>query len=339
MFWFAAAVYAVVGLRTIAGALGVSSPEGEQLRHAYIAFGCLFLVVGGVAAVSSFLAKKSRAWLIAAAAALCLGLVIALFAAFWIDMAKGEMHRRDQEKEVRSGRYSFGDQPALLAVAQAVAANDQEAIRAAAKGVPDLQAAGRDGTTLLAWAVRETWQRPALVDAVRTLLSLGADPNHTNGRRESYALPYAVHGPAAGLAAMLEAGGDPNARDEFGRPIVLMIWYLGYYQEQQRARLELLLDGGADIDSTMPANDSSNPGYTLLLRRLSMAPRDKSAYADVLYLLERGADPQRPAADGLTFAKMLSEQREKLGFRRGGPPEFAAVWDWARTHGLVESAQ
>jgi hypothetical protein len=128
------------------------------------------------------LANKWRGWLIVAPLILCLGLPIVLFAAFWIDMEKGEVHRRQFEEEVRSGRHAFGDQPALLAVAQAISANNQDAIRVAAKAVPDLQAPGRDGTTLLCWAVRETWQRPELVEAVRTFLSLGADPNYTTTR-------------------------------------------------------------------------------------------------------------------------------------------------------------
>src|SRR5439155_15920658 len=127
-------------------------------------------------------------WLIVAAVILSLGIALGLFAACWIDMEKGEVHRRQMEEEVRSGRWDFGNQPALLAVAQAISANDQDASRAAAKAVPDLQASGRDGTTLLCWAVRETWQRQQLVEAVKTLLSLGADPNYTNGHRDSFAM-------------------------------------------------------------------------------------------------------------------------------------------------------
>ena len=50
-------------------------------------------------------------------------------------------------------RFPMRDQPALLAVALAVSKNDEAAIRAAAKNVPDLQAAGRDGETLLYFAV------------------------------------------------------------------------------------------------------------------------------------------------------------------------------------------
>jgi len=76
------------------------------------------------------------------------------------------------------GRWDFGDQPTLFAVAQGIVKNDPEAIRAAAKSAPDLQAPGRDGTTLLNFAVTQSWQRPESVDAVRNLLSLGADPNY-----------------------------------------------------------------------------------------------------------------------------------------------------------------
>jgi hypothetical protein len=180
ILWLAAGAYGVVGVLAITGALG-SACEANSLGRAYAVFGSMILIIGAMAAVATFLANKWRGWLIVAPVILCLGLPIVLFAAFWIDMEKGEVHRR----------HAFGDQPALLAVAQAISANNQDAIRAAAKAVPDLQAPGRDGTTLLCWGVRETWQRPQLVEAVRTLLSLGANPNYTNGHRESFALANA----------------------------------------------------------------------------------------------------------------------------------------------------
>ena len=341
ILWLAAGAYGVVGVLAITGALG-SAREANSLGRAYAVFGSMILIIGAMAAIATFFANKWRGWLIVAPLILCLALPIVLFAAFWIDMEKGEVHRRQFEEEVRSGRHAFGDQPALLAVAQAISANDQDAIRAAAKAVPDLQAPGRDGTTLLCWAVRETWQRPQLVEAVKTLLSLGADPNYTNGHRESFALANAVHGSALLLRYMLEAGGDPNARDEFGRPIILMNWYLGYYQNDQRARLDLLLDRGADINSTMPERESEFAGYTLLLYRTEMGPRYSEyseAYADALYLLERGADPNRAAADGMTFAKMLTQHRAHFARTLRAPPEFAALWDWAEKHGIIRQAQ
>jgi hypothetical protein len=334
VLWLAAAAYAVVGVLSITGMLG-SAHEADSLRHAYAAFGSMILIIGVTSAALTFLANKRRGWFIVAPLILCLGLPVAFFGAFWIEMEKGDVHRRQIQEEIRSGRYDFGDQPALLAVAQAISANDQDAIRAAAKAVPDLQAAGRDGTTLLCWAVRETWQRPQLVESVRTLLSLGADPNFTNGHRDSFAMGNAVHGSAPLLQSMLDARGNPNARDEFGRPIILLNWYLGYYENDLRARLDLLLDRGADINATMPQSESQFAGYTLLLYRTRMGLDHSDAYADALHLLERGADPNRVAADGMTLAKMLMQHREHFTTGRGAPPEFAPLWEWAQTHGIL----
>jgi ankyrin repeat protein len=334
VLWLAAGAHAAVGALAIASGL-TGSHAADSLGHAYIVFGFLFLMIGAIAASATFLAKKRRTWLIVAPLVLCAGLPLALFAAFWIDMEKGEVHRRQIDREIRSGRYDFGDQPALLAVAQAISANDQDAIRAAAKSVPDLQAPGREGTTLLCWAVRETWQRPQLVDSVKTLLSLGADPNYTNGHRDSFAMGNAVHGSARLLQSMLDAGGNPNARDEFGRPIILMNWYLGYYPNDQRARLDLLLDDGAEINSTMPESESQSAGYSLLLYRTAMGLDHGEAYADALHLLERGADPNRVAADGMDFPKMLIEHRKRFTTGRRAPAEFAPLWEWAQTHGIL----
>ena len=233
------------------------------------------------------------------------GAVVLLFVVGFISLEKGERHRRQFQAELESGRWDFGEQLALFAVAQGIVKNDSEAIRAAAKSVPDLQAPGRDGTTLLNFAVRQSWQRPESVEAVRTLLSQGADPNYTNGKPNSLAMADAGHSSAPVLRSMLEAGGNANTHDEFGRPIILMNWYLGYYKDQARSRFELLLDHGADVNSAMPDDGSDSAGYPLLLYRTAMGVDDKLAYSDALLLLERGADPTRAGADGMTFGKML----------------------------------
>src|SRR5438046_9178764 len=150
-------------------------------------------------------------------------------------MERGERHQRQIREEQRSGKWDFGDQPALFAVAQAIVKNDQDAIRAAAKALPNLQTPGRDGTTLLYFAMTQSWRRPELAEAVRTLLSLGADPNYTNGKRDSFAMANAVHASAPVLRAMLEAGGERHTRDECGRPMILMDWSLGCYEDQERS--------------------------------------------------------------------------------------------------------
>src|SRR5438046_4659695 len=186
----------------------------------------------------------------------------------------------------------------------------------------------------------QSWQRPESVDAIRTLLSLGADPNYANGNRNSSAMANAGHSSALVLRSMLEADGNPNTRDEFGRPVILMNWYLGYYENQARSRLELLLDHGADVNSAMPESESDSASYTLLLCRTKMGLDDNLAYADALALLERGADPNRAGADGMTFGKMLTEHRAHFQRTHKPPPaEFTALWDWAEKHGIVQQAQ
>ena len=266
--------------------------------------------------------------------------VVALFVVGFMSLEKGERHRRQFQAELESGRWDFGEQPALFAVAQGIVKNNSEVIRAAAKNVPDLQAPGRDGTTLLNFAVRQSWQRPESVEAVKTLLSLGADPNYTNGNRNSLAMADAGHSSAPVLRAMLEAGGNANTRDEFGRPMVLMNWYLGYYKDQARSRLELLLDHGADVNSVMPNDRSDSGGYPLLLYRTAMAVDDNVAYSDALLLLERGADPTRAGADGMTFGKILANHRAHFqATHKSTPNEFAALWDWAEKHGVIQQGQ
>jgi hypothetical protein len=328
----------LAGAYVIGGALAImrvppSAREAESLAHAWAAFGTVILIIGLLGGGAVYLGNKARVWLLVAPVILAAALPVLLFGAFWLDMEKGDVHRRQFEKEMHSGRYAFGEEPALLAVAQAVTANDQDGIRAAAKAVPNLQAAGRDGTTLLSWTVRETWQRPQLVDAVKTLLSLGADPNFTNGHRESFALGDAVHGPLAGLRAMLDAGGNPNALNEYGWPLVFMHYELAYYPDERRARLDLLLERGADINATVPATESEFPGYTLLLYRTAQGANHAEAYADALHLLERGADPNRLAPDGMTLGKLLTKQHEAMG-RISPPAEFTSLWEWAQSHGL-----
>src|SRR6185312_7435684 len=118
----------------------------------------------------------------------------------------------------------------------------------------------------------------------------------------------------------LDAGGNPNSRDEFGRPMILMNWYLGYYKDQARSRLELLLDRGAHVNSTMPEDGLVSPGYPLLLYRTEMGLYDSLAYADALTLLDRGADPNRGGPDGMTFRKMLMDHQAHFGRTLKRPP-------------------
>jgi len=125
----AAGVYGAAGIYTISGALGVPrTADAAGLIGAYVVWGLLFLIIGALAAGATLLTNKSRAWFVGAPVILACGLPLALISAFWIDMEKGDFHRRQLDEEMQSGRYAFGDQPTLLAVARAIRANDQDAI-------------------------------------------------------------------------------------------------------------------------------------------------------------------------------------------------------------------
>ena len=116
-----------------------------------------------------------------------------------------------------------------------------------------------------------------------------------------------------------------------------MTWYLDYYTNQARSRLELLLEHGADVNSAMPKDRSDSAGYPLLLYRTAMGLDDPLAYADALLLLERGADPNRAGADGATFGKMLMDHQAHFRRTLKSPPvEFTQLWDSAEKRGIVQ---
>jgi hypothetical protein len=85
----------------------------------------------------------------------------------------------------------------------------------------------------------------------------------------------------------------------------------------------------------MPQSESDSAGYTLLLYRTKMGLDSSDAYTDALHLLERGANPNLAAVDGMTLAKMLTQHRKRFETGRGAPAEFAPLWEWAQTHGIV----
>jgi hypothetical protein len=267
--------------------------------------------------------------------------VVAFFVWFAIAWSRDEARAAQSREDMRSGKWDFGDQPALFAVAQAIVQNDPDGIRAAAKNVPDLNAAGRDGTTLLYFAVKSTWQHEHRVEAVKTLISLGANPNYNNGQPSSFALAQAVEASVIVLRAMLEGGGDANGRDENGVPIIFSNWDVGHYTDSQyRPRFTLLREHGADISATMPETGRCCAGYSLVLYLTERATDTERNYGDVLHLLELGADPLRVAPNGMTLAKKLMEHREQFARENRKPPrDFEQLWEWAQTHGIFSPPQ
>ena len=171
---------------------------------------------------------------------------------------------------------------------------------------------------------------------MKTLISLGANPNYNNGQPNSFALAQAVGASAIVLRAMLEGGGDANGRDKNGVPIIFSNWDVGYYTDSQyRPRFTLLREHGADINATMPETGRCCAGYSLVLYLTVRATDTVRNYGDVLHLLELGADPLRAAPNGMTLAKKLTEHREQFARENRKPPrDFEQLWEWAQTHGI-----
>jgi ankyrin repeat protein len=139
---------------------------------------------------------------------------------------------------------------------------------------------------------------------------------------------------------MLDAGGNPNALNSYGWPLVFMRFKLGYYQEEELTRLDLLLDRGADINAVVPEKNSESAGYTLVLYTTQNGWHVPLEYMYAQHLLERGADPNRVAPDGMTLAKVLTQHRDQFAAEKRTPPQlFTSLWAWAEAHGIFAPPQ
>ena len=84
-------------------------------------------------------AKTALKWTIGVIAVVILmavGAVVLLFVAFIVSMERGEKHQRQIRAEQHSGRWDFGDQPGLFAVAQGIVKNDPGHDSCGGKGRP-----------------------------------------------------------------------------------------------------------------------------------------------------------------------------------------------------------
>lgn len=245
-------------------------------------------------------------------------------------LAKNYAKRVIEERERRAywdAVVIFPD-PRLVRLAAAIDALDTAQVRAIiAEGGLDFAARHHTGVTILGYAMNNALlqgQPPVAVEPVRMLMEAGAVPSPDILEAEASG-PWAAdrlvaqlmgggeQGPAV-LDLVLSAGGNANARDRDGRPL-LASSYL------RLATAEVLVRHGADVN----AKDSSRPdrlGYTpAMLQALY------GEWGLVAFLLDHGADPGIMAADGATLRDLLhaaspgapderlTRLRERLGVR------------------------
>ena len=220
-----------------------------------------------------------------------------------------------------------------LELARAIDRNDMNALRANAAGV-DLSAAGRKEMTLL-WYAMVGSGTPHL-DAIKTLVSLGVDPDTQIAQGLGSALDYAFLSKETHiLKAMLDGGLSPNHRSPKQK---LM---LQRAVAASLAHTKLLLERGTEID----AQDSI--GGTALDASLT---KDKPEIG--LYLLQHGANFNTVTVNGVTPAWTIKwtldrlqrsplrtqfEELRDLMIAKGAkwppdPPEV--VRDWMRRQGM-----
>lgn len=120
--------------------------------------------------------------------------------------------------------------------------------------------------------------------AVRALLEAGADPNALTPQGASPMLMAGVMEDPRWLGLLLDHGGDPNLKNGFGDPLLPLLVSHGRWEN-----MVLLLDRGALIDGAGPSGQTA----TFLFATLHQFDR-------VHAMLERGADPDRADANGLT---------------------------------------
>lgn len=210
------------------------------------------------------------------------------------------------------GRAQHGrfDDAALTRLARAIEQNDLVAVRAAlAKGAPDFAARDRAGSTILGCAVQhalDDYGGDQRVEPVRLLLAAGAKPAAdalapaaTQASVDLHLIiPYVYGGNSPGAVALLDAllaaGGDANAVNWEGEPLVFSSY-------GTLAKLQVLARHGANLRVLDARSDRK--GWTAVMVKAQLGEWDQAEF-----LAEQGVPLGHLGADGTTLAKVLEEK-------------------------------
>ena len=134
-------------------------------------------------------------------------------------------------------------------------------------------------------------------DLVRTCLDAGADPNARNEDGDTPLHIAAWNGQTEAIAALLDAGADPNARNEDGdTPLHIAAW------NGQTEAIAALLDAGADPNARNEDGDTP----------LHIAAWNGQTEA-IAALIDAGADPNARAENGEIPFDLISEDSPLVG--------------------------
>jgi hypothetical protein len=210
---------------------------------------------------------------------------------------------------------AYWDDPRMLAMANAINEGDTTAMRVAASGL-DLDTVGRDGMTLLAFAIE---RRPDVVGAV---LRLGADPNLTPPGRRS-PLAQALEAPDTAFTALLVGGANANAPGSNASPLLF----------------DAIRNGRPDRYTALVASGADVTRLDALGRTALMAAAESGEWTIALDLLARGVDRQHVAPDGTTLRTILERMRDTRADDAAFRELIARVEERDRTDSAVPPAR
>lgn len=204
-----------------------------------------------------------------------------------------------------------------IELAQAIAKGDVNAIPRLAS-TSDLRVQGRDGVTLLEWAVLNRQPK-----ALRALLDAGADSAQQGLDGETVWHLAAQADDPVYLRTMIEAGADPNALSR-SRSNALV----SALDAARPDHLRMLLDAGIN------PNQADVVGYTPLHSAAML--RD---YDSVLLLLHKGADPQVKSNNGATLQSFLFPASSRVPLNAKAKQGQREIVNWLQTHGIQTDAR
>ncbi len=181
--------------------------------------------------------------------------------------------------------------PQALEMARAIEAEDTATIETLAKSL-DINARHHRGMTFLMWSLAQL-----KFDAFKTLLALGADYNMTVEKNSVYGLAMLVSDPDPAdpamvnprwIKALVEAGWDPNQRDEEETPL----WWDARFPHKSLVLDYLIEHGNLDVN----AKDIVGNTATMMLA-------SNEQYRQIMKLLEMGAElnPETPGGDSFAL--------------------------------------
>lgn len=210
----------------------------------------------------------------------------------------------------RDAEAHFED-PQTQELAQAIAAGSPSRIQQAVEDGASVDAAGKDGVTLLEWAVYE--RQPS---SLQTLLELGADVTRPGIGGGTVVHLAAIADHPRCLQVLLDAGVDPDLRHPVTERTPL-IEATGLRTDEQ---FQMLLEAGAEVTL------ADRTGTTALHRAAML-----NAGSQVLTLLEAGADPEAQSDDGATFQTFFWQSDADLMNDRA-LRERRQVAEWLQAH-------